>query len=205
MTTKNKKTRDLSDDEFFEAYINLSYSSGLENITLQKIADETGVAIGTVRYRFRGKGLEAGDEAVKYVITKAYSFMETFVFEERRKKGFHPLKAYCSSMFSWIDKYPQHAALLLWYYHQCATESPVALPNSVLIDRALVRIESLINECYGLGIYKKRNSIDKNLSQKIQSIVLGFCLAALTQDSKKKTSFFDKLSFEVVDTLMKHG
>lgn len=159
-------------DKLIESYLALAYEKGVSQITIQMIADRAGVAFGTVRYYFDGESEKIEFSALKYLIQKAYVYLEETIFKDRNQPGFDPIRSYVKNMLQWIHAYPAHASFLSYYYYLCSTKSETPIPNQLFLQRSYLRIESFLNEAVGQGLYPQLEN--KNLLSKIiHSAILG--------------------------------
>lgn len=191
-----------SETLILEAYLALAQQKGVAGLTLQEIADRAGVAFGTVRYHFNQEGRDITQEALLYLIKKAYIFIDEKLFTERGRDGFNPIHAYVRAMFEWVKSSRAEGSLLVYYYYLCTTQAKVAIPNSVFLERARLRIESLIHEAIGRKLYAPIES-PADVALKIHLAVLGACIIAGTARVDAVYDEQMRLCLEIVESSLK--
>lgn len=170
------------------AFIDLVYEKGIENVTLQKVADKARVAFGTVRYHYANDQQGLTDSAVIYVYEAGYKFIEDYSIEARKQASFNPIKNYIDTMFAWIEVHPSKASLMMYYWFLCTGKNRTKLINAEYINIAVQRIVSQIHETVGMKIYNQVKNIEHKASQ-IHAAVMGAGIVAMTTrdyDMKKQ-------------------
>lgn len=187
--------------EILEAYSKLQFQKGASNVVLQDLAKEVGVAFGTVRYHFNQAGREVAQEALVYVVKKAYVYIDELLFKARLQEDFNPVQAYIRAMFSWVQQSAPDSSLLIYYYYLCSTNAPVAIPNQIFLERARLRIEALIHEAVGRKIYPAPKDVSLTALQ-VHMTLLGGCMVAGTQRDEKQYQTQMELCQNIVDLIL---
>lgn len=164
----------LLKDRILEAYLDICRVEGIEAITLQKVADRSGVAMTSVRYHFQLKGLSLSQVALDYVSAKTYEFVTSEILKARARPNFDPIRTYVQVHFDWVEQRPLQASFLLYFYYLSTTQVPLAITNEELAAIAQQRILGLLHEGLGMKLYKFQSD-SMELAREIQMIVLGGC------------------------------
>ncbi|GEM_PF-2372821 len=191
-----------TETDILEAFTQLQYQKGAANIVLQDLAKEVGVAFGTIRYHFNQAGRDVSQEALVYVIKKAYVYIDDQLFKARNQESFNPVSAYIKAMFGWVQHYPADSSLLVYYYYLCTTQVNVNIPNKVFLEKARLRIEAYIHEAIGRKLYGPVDDVAA-AALKIHMTVLGGCIAAGTQRSQEQFELQAALCLAVVEQILK--
>lgn len=162
-------------DRILDAYIEICSTEGIETVTLQKVADRSGVALTSVRYHFQMKGLSLSQVALDYLSEKTFEFFNVEIMKARAEPGFDPVRAYVQIHFDWIERLPLQASFLFYYYYLSTTKVPLELTNKQLVEIAHQRIRGLVHEGLGMKLYQYEGDT-LALAREIQMIVLGGCL-----------------------------
>lgn len=201
-TNKPASSTGSMDTDILEAFTRLQYQKGAAKIVLQDLAKEVGVAFGTIRYHFNQAGRDVSQEALVYVIKKAYIYIDDQLFKARSQETFNPVQAYIKAMFSWVQNYPADSSLLVYYYYLCSTQVSVSIPNQVFLEKARLRIEALVHEAVGRKLYPPPADVSKS-ALKIHTTVLGGCIAAGTQRSEEQYELQTTLCLAVIEQILK--
>lgn len=188
--------------QILDAYSQLQYKKGANSVVLQDLANEVGVAFGTVRYHFNENGKDIGQEALLHVLKKAYAYIDEELFKARPTKNFNPIKAYIRIMFNWVREFPAESSLIIHYYYLCSTQVEQIISNQTFLDRARLRIEALIHESIGRKIYTSLTDVP-SLALQIHMVLLGACMVVGTQRNDKEFDLQVKLCQDVIDQILK--
>ncbi len=183
------------------SFIDLTYAEGVSALTLQKVATQSGVSFGTVRHHFNAKDRDLEKSAVTTILEEAYSFIESSIFEERKKTNFNPLKAYMNAMFKWLERAPESSCFLVYYFFLASTQQNIPIPGSVFWERGQMRVTALLNESVGMGLYKRPQNFEATALH-IHSLITGTCLIALTSRSKNAIQEQLKLTLKSLDVFL---
>jgi AcrR family transcriptional regulator len=156
-----------------ETYLQLSNKIGVADITIQKLANELNVSIGSVHYHFGAKGrpgLEA--TAVKYVSQESIKYINYYLDKSLTSNEFKGIETYITVVFDWARSYPHQLKFWLYFLYQC-THHPMYKEMSVeYVPLMQQRIEHVILLSSGLGLYPQINNVSE-LANKIHANVLG--------------------------------
>lgn len=199
--TSSSSTSISSETSILDAFVALAGRKGAADVTLQEVAEQAGVAFGTVRYHFNDADRDLTQEALSHVIRKAYIFIDERLFAGRSKTQFNPLCAYVDAMFDWAKTCRADGSMLVYYYYMCTTKVSVKVPIAVILERARLRIESLIHESIGRALYPPIND-PSGVALKIHLQVLGGCLIAGTLGTAEAYDAHRKLCIELVNQTM---
>ena len=184
-----------------KAFFELCAAEGIEFVTLQKIADRSGVALTSVRYHYQPQGISLTQVAINYVSDTSYEFLDSHMLQARRASDFDPVLAYIKIMFLWIQEQPLQASFLVYYYYLSTTKVSLKVENKELIEIAHRRILGLIHEGLGMKLYKYEGS-NELLSVQIQMIVLGGCLSAITSRNAEFAARQQEICLQLVSQLL---
>ena len=190
--------------EILDAYSQLQYQKGAAQVVLQDLAQEVGVAFGTVRYHFNQAGRDVAQEALIHVVKKAYVYIDDEIFKARQAENFNPIHAYVKAMFGWVKQSAPDASLLVYYYYLCSTKAPVAIPNQLFLEKARLRIEALIHESMGRKIYPAPADVSQAALQ-IHMTLLGGCVVASTQRQDEQYDLQSSLCLSVIDLILRRS
>jgi hypothetical protein len=195
-------TKSISKEvEILEAYSRLQFKKGASKVVLQDLAEDVGVAFGTVRYHFNEAGRDVAEEALIHTIKKAYSYIDDHLYHARKTKSFNPVMAYVEVMLKWVKEFPAEASLIIYYYYLCSTEVKVSISNQVFLEKARLRIEGLIHEAVGRKIYSYPSDVSK-LALRIHMTLMGACMVVGTQRNAKEFDMQSNLCKEVISQLL---
>lgn len=167
-----------------ESYLILTANIGIENVTLQKVADHARVAFGTVRYHFAGKPWDLTQAATIFVLQQGYRFTEDY-FLAARQRPINGVEAYIKCMFQWLEKESHYASFLVFFYYLGATKKKLLISNQEFVETARSRIVSLLHEAIGQGHYSPVKDA-KKLASTIHYLVMGACVVLLSLKGHKK-------------------
>ena len=190
--------------QLVEAYLDLIQQEGIEQVTLQKVADRAGVAFGTVRYNFVREGQpDLMSASTLHVVSLGYEAIESRLQVDRLKKNFNPLHSYVSAMFDWSERSRKEASYLLYFYYRCGTRNTLALSNETLLATARQRILRLMSEAVGLECYARLPQKPELSAGHIHALLLGALVIAGTE--RRSQAFRDqkKIVVQGVDRVMK--
>lgn len=165
--------------KILDAYFDICRHDGIESVTLQKLADRSGVALTTVRYHFQMQGVSLSQVATDYMSDKTYEYLDQGMLHAREGKNFDPVRAYIHVTFRWIEEQPVQASFLIYYYYLSSTQVEQRVTNKELIEIAHRRIQGLIHEGLGMKLYRHEGDTLK-LSRQIHLIITGACMYAIT-------------------------
>lgn len=199
---KQKKPQRASAEQstrqlIIDALIKTAYSDGIAKVTIQKVADEAGIAFGTVRYQFNQKEIDLTLEAIRHVVNSAYSYLDRWLYEKRASSKIDPVVHYAEGMWNWVELHPKEASLLCYFYYLNSTANRPKPDHDEILAHSILRIESLIHEGQGRKMYSE--SVDANLSAKtIHSLILGVALIVGTTGNKGYHTSLRRIGLEVI-------
>jgi hypothetical protein len=204
VTYPGRPTGNLSlntQDVILKAYFELSHKEGMESVTLQKLAHQSGLALNTIRYHFNMQGISLSKVALDYVSDKTYEFLDTGMLKARSQKGFDPVQAYIQVTFDWITQQPIQASFLVYYYYLCSTQTEITISNHALVEIAQQRITGFIYEGLGMKLYHFQQPIE-NICRQIHMSLMGACLIMITSRDKKMASLHAEQCLENCKSLL---
>lgn len=163
--------RDLK-DRILKSFFELAFEEGINAVTLQKVADRSQVAFTTVRYHFNIQGHSLSEVALNELLQHAYQFIEKGIAHLRNQPSFDPVDSYIQVMFDWIEQEPVFTSYLAYFYYLCTTKIELPFHNRALVETAQRRIQTLMHEGLGMGMYSFKGDT-LTASQQIHSIVMG--------------------------------
>jgi AcrR family transcriptional regulator len=156
-----------------ETYLQLSNKIGVADITIQKLADEMNVSIGSIHYHFGAKGRPNLEEtAVKYVSQESIKYINYYLDRALTNNEFKGVESYIQIMFDWAKNYPHQLKFWLYFLYQC-THHPMYKQMSIeYVPLMQMRIEHVILLSSGLGLYPQMNNVSE-LAKSIHANLLG--------------------------------
>lgn len=177
---KIRKQGENPRDQIIESFLKICYEEGPDQVTLQKLAQHSGMTLANVRYYFAGKDVVLYHAALEYLLQKAYRQIEQHISQQRSSPTFNPIQAYIEVMLSWFEQSAVYSSFLIYFYYLCTTQVKTPLSNNVFLNLARSRIQGLIYEGMGKGLYKFNGNIE-DIVLKAHAAVMGACVIAATQ------------------------
>ena len=197
----SKAQPDHVKDLILNAFFELCVEEGIEFVTLQKIADRSGVALTSVRYHYQLQGMSLTQVAIESASDTSFEFLDSRMLVARKSADFDPVLTYMKIMFDWLTAQPLQASFLVYYYYLSTTKVPLKIENKELTEIAQRRILGLIHEGIGMKLYKVEGSA-QDLSVQIQMIVLGACISAITSRNVEFSENQKDSAFRLVTKLL---
>ncbi|MBT7611397.1 MAG: TetR/AcrR family transcriptional regulator [Bacteriovoracaceae bacterium] len=156
-----------------ETYLKLSNKIGVADMTIQKLADEMNVSIGSVHYHFGAKGRPNLEQtAVKYVSQESIKFINYYLDKKLTSNEFKGVESYIEIMFDWAKRYPHQLKFWLYFLYQSTHHSMYSKMSIEYVPLMQMRIEHVIILGAGLGIYPQVNNVSE-LAKNIHANLLG--------------------------------
>lgn len=167
-TTLSSKEKDI-----VEAFLRLSERIGVAQVTLQKLANELNISLGSIHYYFGKKdrpGLE--ETAVRYVSQESIKFINFQMDRSLSLNHFKGVDTYIETLFDWGQFYPHHIKFWLYFFY-LSTHDPIfkRLADNY-IPLIKFRIEHVLLLGSGLGLYPQLTNLE-SLSEKIHASIMG--------------------------------
>lgn len=166
-------------DQILGAYLEICRREGAEAVTLQKVADLSGVALTSVRYHFQLKGLSLSQAALNYISNRNFKWINDELLKDRAAPNFDPVASYIRVQFDAFENFPVRASFLVHFYYICTTEIPLSIGNKVLVENARRKVLGLIHEGLGMKLYRYEGDTAL-LAEQIHMLVMGGCMIAAT-------------------------
>ncbi len=167
-------------DKILQTFLEICRKEGAEAVTLQKVAERSGVAMNSVRYHFQMKGLTLAQVALDYINNRSFQWINQEMMKDRSLPDFDPVRSYIRVQFDAFETHPVQASFLIHFYYICTTEIPLSTTgNKSFIESAQRKILGLIHEGLGMKLYGYAGDTDL-LSQQIHMLVMGGCMRAAT-------------------------
>lgn len=165
--------------QIIEATVNCLAVQGIETTSLEAVGKASGIARSHIIYYFKNKE-ELFDAAFKYVIANAQDLFVQMM--ESKSDPVELLEAYVDSVFLWIEKYENHARVMLLFYH-CATSVPAYRKlHTELRLAARHRIVAILQQL--LSPKKKSAAQIEECALSIHCLLTGYGVEFLTTNSK---------------------
>ncbi|HEX4926233.1 MAG TPA: hypothetical protein VFV50_19220 [Bdellovibrionales bacterium] len=184
-----------------ESYLKLCQKESPSNVTLQKVADHAKLAFGTVRYNFAEDEMDLTTAGLLYAVTRGQRFIETYLKEAEKKKSYNGLAEYILGTFEWIREEPSHASFLFYFYYLTTTSYKLPFSNEDFITTARRRVQTLLYECIGRGLYKPVGNVEA-LSIQIHTLVVGAGLVVATTKSEAQRNKLFETTFRAIESLI---
>ncbi len=173
-TTKGDRKR----RELLESLVVAIAEDGWENVSFETLGKRTGMRKGHVAYYFTSRS-EMLQTAVKYVIAVGQSItIERLQAAETPEKK---LKAWVESSFEWIERHPNHSAVMRLFYYLCAYE-----PSYRSLQAEIWRMGGARGaEIVGPVLAGKATLAERSrLAEEVQALVLGMLLESVVSGSE---------------------
>lgn len=201
MKDKNKRTakkipprpsaRSSGIEGILQAYFELAHSMGVDKITLASLSEKTGLSPSNVKYHIDNSDISLEKIAIQKVRQSVNMYLDEKIFLDRVEKKFDPLKSYAKHMLQWSQDYPQFSTYLLFVYYRTSTsmgfESGEDRYENIL-KKAVGRIESLLNEGIGMGLYTVETAQRKEFIATFHALVLGQLVILINLKPKTEIS-----------------
>lgn len=187
-----------------EAYLRLSISSNVTEITLQKIAKEAQVAFGTVRYYFADRSLDLLQAALIFIFKEGYEYIESRISKERMKsdsRDFFALECYIKANFDWLRNRYGHAHLIVFYYYLSSTQTKMEITSDQFFETARKRIEAYLLEGAGAGLFQKPKDV-KRTAHQIHGALVGLMVNAISESYPKKLKSCEAEAISLIETIL---
>lgn len=170
------KVRTSGIEGVLQAYFDLAFSIGVDKITLAGLSEKTGLSPSNVKYHIDNCEMGLESLAIQKVRQSVNIYLEDEIFKDRSGNKFDPLKSYARHMLHWSQEFPQFSTYLLFIYYRTSTlngmESGEGQYDRIL-KKAHSRIEGLLNEGIGMGIYAIDQKLRKDFIKTFHALVLG--------------------------------
>lgn len=189
-------------DNIIEAYIKICSTSGAETITLKNLSKITGLAVSNIKYHIDNNQGDLSIASREKIRNHINVYLEEGQFKDKQNTNFDPLKSYIANMLTWGHKYHNYACYLLYIYYLTSIEKNENGYTEIL-HKAITRIESLLNEGVGLGLYSVDSKDKVLISKTIHSLVLGQLVITVNLKSKSDLEERIKNTYWLVKMLLK--
>lgn len=175
LTNKTRSVNLGSDARILEAYYNCAYRDGVANVTLEKVAKESKLAFGTVRYHFARPDTSLHIAASEDVVLKFQKFIQSQLdsFEQNPKKNKDSLLLqYARINLDWIHEHPAYGSYFCYLVYEGSRDGK---QMSFFLKRGLDRILTILHKDFER---KKIPSqlINRTVAQQVQALVIGSAL-----------------------------
>jgi AcrR family transcriptional regulator len=156
-----------------EGFLKLAEVHGVPNVTMQKLADELKISLGSIHYHFGNKdGPSLLDCAILHVSQESIKYINFYIDRTLTNGTFKGIGTYIGVLYDFCRNYPHHGRLWLYFYYLSIFESKERENNQDYIPLMRNRIEQVITLSIGKGIYPKLEKMEQ-LSQKIHYSIIG--------------------------------
>ena len=93
------------------------------------------------------------------------------------------LEAYIDATFEWIEVYPHHVKVWLYFYYLCSLDKKTRDLNTELVDIGHKRIQKMIEEGQKAGVFPKGNATAS--AKAVQTLITGSLLSCLSENRKE--------------------
>ncbi len=171
---KNWKEIKFNEKEarLMEAYVEVAYKEGVENVTLQKVADHAKTAYATVHYYFGQSDLSMIEKALIYVGGASEKYIEQQMNSFLMKGDTNSVRAYLDAKFDWNEKYPKYASIWCYFTYQSSRDKEYRELNAAFFDSNKQRMKTLLLLESGKGTYPQLKNVDV-LADRIYQVILG--------------------------------
>ncbi|MGZ3722475.1 MAG: TetR family transcriptional regulator [Bdellovibrionales bacterium] len=160
-----------------EAAIVCLSRSGFENVTLEMVAREAGVARSLMNHYFKDAE-QVREVSIKYIRLLLQKIAVDAFAKEKDPAAI--LSAYIDACFYWTKTFPRHAQVWLAFLHRCANFKSFRELNSQAVLVGEERIMSLLDHGKRLGVFAFDDSRDQ--AKLIQTLVCGALISSETEN-----------------------
>lgn len=200
---KTKKLNFSSEGAFIaliDAYIKIVAQNGVEVVTLSTLSKKVGLSTATVKYHLDNSKIKLESAARDRVRDDINLYIDESIAKDRTQIEFCPLRSYAFHMLNWAVIRPHMSSFLLFIYYKTSLKNAdLNSPYAPILSRALSRIEALLNEGIGRGIYELEADRKKQFIAYFHSIVLGNLIILINM----KDQDFLQERFQLIDSQLK--
>lgn len=193
-----------------DAFIELASRDGAYRITLEAVAKKAKIPFSTAHYHLKATKLSLVEFGLREVSARGQAF--TVEFLERAARAHpeaNPLHQYIEVTHAWARKQRSLATLWLFHYHLASVDARARADYQPFLDAAVSRIEKLIYECIGRGLYPERAAGSAGLSTPdlalaIHSLLIGSLHRGLicVSEGDEAMKEHEEVSRKAVDALL---
>ncbi len=174
-----------------EAFIDCLCTEGLDRTTFDSVGKKLGMTRTHVAYFFANRD-ELVFTAIRFVIATGQEV--TVAHLEQAKSPQAQLKAAIEGPFVWLEKYPQHAAVMLMFYYLCSYEQKYRDLQTLIQQTGEARLLACVAPLTELP-----SAAARNLARNIQALMAGRIQYAFIGDYGASVS---KLASETVSVAL---
>jgi len=178
MTNKGQARR----EEIVEQTISVVAESGIADLSFEAISKATGLTKPHIQYYFKSKEVLLLD-CFQHIATVAQQITQKHVESKHTWQG--RLLAVAEAAFIWIDRHPQHAAVLFLYYHYCTLNPQLSKVHQEVRAVGRERIEEILKA----GLPENKKSQIAQLAFNIQTYLTGVVMEMASAQSFHDESF----------------
>lgn len=153
---------------------------GVENVTLQKVADASKTPYSTVHYHF-GKPGELLEAGFKSISDSSANFVGSGLTLHLSNTKVSSLAAYIDSKFLWQKKHPLYASLWVFFLYMSTRSRLNRKSNTAVYFSGITKIKELIIQDVGKGFLLLSPDLE-NIAARIELVLIGFLLLGITTD-----------------------
>lgn len=184
------------------AIIDLAGEHGADRVTLDGAAKRAKIPFSSAHSLLKKSGMSVLQYGIQEVGENAQRTIAAYIATEQKGNPTkNPLHHYINGTFDWAERFPRHASLWLFQYHTISVNRPDLERHQEFLDTAVSRIEKLIYEGVGRGIYKTVENVSKTATV-IHTLLMGATLRALVSARKGSSEEHRVLTIEMVDWLL---
>lgn len=183
MTAGKRRDPEATRTEILEAALRLSRKSGVESLSLERVAKEAGVSYFAVHYHFGKRDRRISEAAIEYVGAEAQKWIGNYLETEAARSSNSRVQAYIEGTFAWAKARPHHAGIWLYFYYLCSCNTRYRSVNRTFLEQARRRIERLLAEDAGMRLVPPVPDSEE-LAGRIHSQLIGGVTSMLTNPGK---------------------
>jgi AcrR family transcriptional regulator len=178
-TFKDKELR------IVEAYIDTVEKVGVEKVSLQKVADQAGVAYGSVHYYFGAEENSLRDSALIFIAQSSGEYLQKALLKAQSQPKVNSLHAYLEAKLRWNNQFPKYAQLWCYFLYLTTQNKEFRKLHGQMDEMDRNQIKTLIFQEVGKGRYKISPNQIEATCQIIHQTILGAKVANATSDRSK--------------------
>lgn len=172
LASKTRSVNVRSEALILEAYYKCALREGVANVTLEKVAKESKLAFGTVRYHFSKPETSLHIAAAEDVVIKFQNFIQEQLdsFEENPKRSKDSiLLHYARVNLDWIKLHPAYGSYFCYLVYEGSRDGK---QMSFFLKRGLDRILTILHKDFERNLIT-RDKVNRSNAHQVQALILG--------------------------------
>lgn len=183
-----------------EAYLVVAEREGVQNVTLQKVAAEAGVAYSTVHYYFGKDDSLLIDAVIEYVARTSEEYLDSSLKDSLANPDVNGLAVYLEAKYLWNKRFPTYASMFGYATYLATRDSKYKAVAGEYYKQASQRLTSLLIQEIGKGRYERLKNV-KDVGHMLHKFISSETLMWLTTNLHNRDSV--KQALDVVEGIIR--